>query len=132
MCGTSVDTLQLINAGIGGFFQGFACENDTVPTGRATLVQVVSFGQAIAIADEQYLLGHRNFLMIVNTTILDGVGRKMFGMLGLLQVYPDPARSGTDLSLRVAICHRAAGGQHYYDCIATNIRRVANIYQARW
>jgi hypothetical protein len=31
-------------------------------------------------------------------------------ILGLLQLYSDPAGSGTDLSLRVAICHRAAGG----------------------
>ena len=79
MCGTSVDTLPFINAGIAGFFQGFACENDTVPTGRATLVQVVDWSEAIAIAEEQYLLGHRHFSMIGNNTILDAIGRRMFG-----------------------------------------------------
>ena len=53
-----------------------------MPVGRATLVQVVDYSQAIAIADEQYLLGHHHFSMIVNNTILDDVGRKMFGYWG--------------------------------------------------
>ena len=57
-------------------------------------MQVVDFGQAIAIADEQYLLGHRHFSMIVNNTILDGVGRKMFGYWGFYNFTVTPREVG--------------------------------------